>query len=138
MAIGESESEILPSLTIVVIIDALPPFEVGEHDPPAHGEEVFVEGAFDRVELHVYPSEEHLTVFEVVEAEHQLDGTNSDEEGDIQPVIWGRVISSLLDPTKEAHKDALGLLEADMPRLRMAVPILCLDDLLLLIGLIVC
>jgi len=43
----------------------------------------------------------------------------------------------LLDPTKEAHEDALSLLEADMPRLRVAVPFFCLDDLLLLICLIV-
>ena len=115
MAIRESEPKILSSLSIVVVVDALPPFEVGEQDSPAHGEEVLIEGAPIRIELHVYPSEEHPTVHEVVEAEHQLDGTNSYEEGNIQPVIWGRVIRRLLDPSKEAHEDALGLLEADMP-----------------------
>jgi hypothetical protein len=89
VAIRESKLEIFSSLPIVVVKDALPPLEVGEHDPPAHGEEILGEGALVRVELHVYPSEEHLTILEVVEAEHQLDGTHSDKEGDVQPIIWG-------------------------------------------------
>jgi hypothetical protein len=89
VVIRESKREIFSSLPIVVVIDALPPFEVGEHDPPAHGEEIVYEGALIRIELHVYPSKEHLTILEVVEAEHQLDGTHSDEEGDVQPIIRG-------------------------------------------------
>lgn len=68
MAIRESEPEKLSCLPIVIVIDALPPLEVGEHDSPTHGEEVFIKGALVRIELHFYPSEEHLTVLEVVEA----------------------------------------------------------------------